>query len=105
MYVVFSVREDKLNSDYFQAWMSTNEAKQRILNSTQGSVRDSVGFDSLCGFPFLLPSIVEQQQIAKVLSTVDREIETWQQEFAHLKQEKKALMQQLLTGKKRVVIT
>lgn len=51
---------------------------------------------------FKLPSLPEQQQIASILSSADREIELFQQKIEHLKQEKKALMQQLLTGKRRV---
>ncbi|HGS4987953.1 TPA: restriction endonuclease subunit S [Vibrio cholerae] len=104
MYVVFSVNEKLLNSDYFMNWMSSNEAKQRISGSTQGSVRDSVGFDSLCGFPFKLPPMAEQQKIAIVLSTADQEIAVLQQKLDALKQEKKALMQQLLMGKRRVLV-
>lgn len=104
MYVVFTVNEQLLNSDYFMNWMSSNEAKQRISGSTQGSVRDSVGFDSLCGFPFKLPPMAEQQKIAAVLSSADQEITALQQKLDALKQEKKALMQQLLTGKRRVQI-
>jgi len=50
------------------------------------------------------PSVKEQQQITSVLSSADQETETWQKELAHLKQEKKALMQQLLTGKRRVKV-
>ncbi len=47
-------------------------------------------------------SASEQQKIASVLSSADQEIDTLQQKLTHLKQEKKALMQQLLTGKRRV---
>lgn len=104
MYVVFSVNEKLLNSNYFMNWMSSNEAKQRISGSTQGSVRDSVGFDSLCGFPFKLPPMEEQHKIAAVLCTADQEISALQQKLDALKQEKKALMQQLLTGKRRVKV-
>lgn len=50
------------------------------------------------------PSFEEQQKIAAVLSTADQEISALQQKLDALKQEKKALMQQLLTGKRRVVI-
>ncbi|MGJ5646452.1 restriction endonuclease subunit S [Morganella morganii] len=49
-----------------------------------------------------LPSPPEQQKIASVLSNADKEIELLEQQLADLKQEKKALMQQLLTGKRRV---
>jgi type I restriction enzyme S subunit len=50
------------------------------------------------------PSIIEQRKIASVLSNADRESELLEQQLADLKQEKKALMQQLLTGKRRVKV-
>lgn len=46
----------------------------------------------------------EQQKIATVLSAADNEIITHKTQLAALKQQKTALMQQLLTGKKRVQI-
>ena len=104
MYVVFSITSEKLDSDFFLYWMKSNEAKQRINNSTQGSVRDSVGFDAISSFALKLPKIQEQRKIAKVLSLADQEIETLQKKLDYLKQEKKALMQQLLTGKRRVKV-
>jgi type I restriction enzyme S subunit len=51
-----------------------------------------------------LPTFSEQQKIANVLTNADKEIELLEQQLADLKQEKKALMQQLLTGKRRVKI-
>ena len=104
MYVVFSIKSENLDSDFFLYWMKSNEAKQRINNSTQGSVRDSVGFDAISSFVLKLPEIQEQRKIAKVLSFSDQEIETLQKKLNCLKQEKKALMQQLLTGKRRVKV-
>lgn len=47
-------------------------------------------------------SLAEQQKIAQVLSTADAEIANLQAQLDKLKLEKKALMQQLLTGKRRV---
>ncbi|MDZ9520041.1 restriction endonuclease subunit S, partial [Escherichia coli] len=41
---------------------------------------------------------------ADVLSAADAEITTLQKKLACLKEEKKALMQQLLTGKRRVKV-
>ncbi|MGP5009567.1 restriction endonuclease subunit S [Psychrobacter glacincola] len=52
----------------------------------------------------LIPPLPEQQKIATVLINVDKEIELLEQQLADLQQEKKALMQVLLTGKKRVVV-
>lgn len=51
-----------------------------------------------------VPTYIEQQKIATVLTNADKEIELLEQQLADLQQEKKALMQVLLTGKKRVVV-
>ena len=52
-----------------------------------------------------IPSdISEQKAIANILETQDKEIELLEQKLENLKQEKKALMQQLLTGKTRVKV-
>ncbi len=51
-----------------------------------------------------LPPLKEQQKIASVLSAADKEIEVLHYKLDCLKQEKKALMQQLLTGKRRVKV-
>lgn len=102
MYVVFSLNEEKINTDFFYNWMQSNEAKQRIKNSTQGSVRDSVSFDALGSFSIMLPTLDEQVKIASVLNIADEEILAIQTRLDLLREEKKALMQQLLTGKKRV---
>ncbi|MEZ9971085.1 restriction endonuclease subunit S [Vibrio lentus] len=58
-------------------------------------------------FKVKLPLITlrEQQKIASVLTAADKEIELLEAKLAHLKQEKKALMQQLLIGKRRVKVT
>lgn len=51
-----------------------------------------------------LPTLEEQQKIATVLSNADKEVELLEKQLSDLKQEKKALMQQMLTGKRRVKI-
>lgn len=54
------------------------------------------------GLMFGIPSFEEQTAIAQVLTAADREIELAQQKLELLRQQKRGLMQQLLTGKKRV---
>jgi len=51
-----------------------------------------------------LPNIAEQRKIAEFLVNCDQEITLLQQKLAILRQQKKGLMQQLLTGKIRVKI-
>lgn len=49
-----------------------------------------------------IPSLGEQRAIAEVLTAADREIELATQNLTALRSQKRALMQQLLTGKKQV---
>ena len=51
-----------------------------------------------------LPSINEQKRIAAVLNVCDREIELLQKQLAALKEQKRGLMQKLLTGEIRVKV-
>lgn len=64
----------------------------------------SISTADLKGFKVKVPSLGEQQKIASALTTADRDIEVLEAKLSHLKQEKKALMQQLLTGKRRVQV-
>ena len=71
---------------------------------TSGSGVPRIVLKDFKGIQIALPSIKEQQKIATVLTNADKEIELLEQQLADLQQEKKALMQVLLTGKKRVVV-
>ncbi|MGP5527017.1 restriction endonuclease subunit S, partial [Psychrobacter celer] len=50
-----------------------------------------------------VPPLPEQRKIAKILTTWDKAIDTTERLIDNSKQQKKALMQQLLTGKKRLL--
>ena len=52
----------------------------------------------------LVPSLAEQKSIASVLNSASAEIETLKIQLGLLNQEKSALMQQLLTGERRVQV-
>jgi type I restriction enzyme S subunit len=71
---------------------------------TSGSGVPRIILKDFKGIHLKIPTIAEQQKISLVLINADNEIELLEQQLADLKQEKKALMQQLLTGKRRVKI-
>jgi type I restriction enzyme S subunit len=82
---------------------------QRYLSHIKAITKPAVNQASFTtkdfgNFTFKIPSLLEQQKIASVLNNSDKEIELLEQQLADLKQEKKALMQQLLTGKRRVKV-
>lgn len=64
----------------------------------------SINQSDLSRFKIKFPPLPEQQKIAAVLTAADNEIDLLQKKLAFLKQEKAALMQQLLTGKRRVKV-
>jgi type I restriction enzyme S subunit len=51
----------------------------------------------------LIPPLKEQQKIAEIISTWDQAISATEKLLENSQQQKKALMQQLLTGKKRLL--
>ncbi|EII3093920.1 restriction endonuclease subunit S [Vibrio cholerae] len=69
-----------------------------------GSAQPQIVGKAIKSVKFVIPELVEQQKIASVLTAADKDIELLQAKLAHLKEEKKALMQQLLTGKRRVKV-
>lgn len=76
--------------------------KDKIKLQGQQGTQANLNAGMVKDFTIYLPSIQEQQKIAHVLNTADQEIETLQSQLDSLKQEKKALMQALLNGKRRV---
>ncbi|EKP0308028.1 restriction endonuclease subunit S [Aeromonas veronii] len=101
------LRANKLSSPLYLYYM-TNTSEFRIKGEAnmQGSAgQKRVTTDYLKSLKVTVPKQVEEQQkIAVVISTADQGITVLQQKLAALKQEKKALMQQLLTGKRRVKV-
>lgn len=67
-----------------------------------GSNYPAINSSEVSKLKILKPSLEEQQKIAAALTNADKEIELLEQQLADLQQEKKALMQVLLTGKVRV---
>ncbi|KKB34135.1 Type I restriction-modification system, specificity subunit S [Bacillus thermotolerans] len=77
--------------------------KQMISASARTGI-PKVNREELERFRFILPPFKEQQKIAEILSTVDDQIESYEQEKEKYVELKKGLMQQLLTGKIRVTV-
>ena len=106
IYVVFKANPKLINNVYLYALLKTEHYRQIFCAATNASVdrRGSLRWKEFSAIRIPLPPLEEQQKIATVLTNADKEIELLEQQLADLQQEKKALMQVLLTGKKRVVI-
>lgn len=102
MYVVFGLDDAKINSDYFLHWLDSHEARVRIKNSAQGSVRETVSFTEFAAISIPLPNSGKQAAIACYLNELRKEISTLGTYAQKLKTQKRGLMQKLLTGQWRV---
>lgn len=71
---------------------------------SQGLVSDTwnLKFSHFAKIKIKIPCIQEQRGIAEVLEKADQQIEAIQRQLSALREEKAALMSQLLTGKRRV---
>jgi len=104
MYVVFEADKLKINTDFLYYQLKSSWFTRHIPMFVQGSVRDSLSFDGLCGMKFFIPHLQEQVAIAEVLQSADKEIQLLKDKTERLREQKKGLMQVLLTGKKRLKI-
>jgi type I restriction enzyme S subunit len=86
--------------------LKTDRYRQVFAAATNGSVdrRGSLRWKAFSLIRVPVPELDEQQAIMSVLETAIREEQLARQSLAHLQTEKRALMQQLLTGKRTVKI-
>lgn len=104
IYVVARPDSQKVNADYLYALLKTDHYRQIFSAATNASVdrRGSLRWKEFSQIHVPLPPLSEQSQIAEVLNLATKEITKLETDIDLLKQEKKALMQQLLTGMRRV---
>ena len=77
--------------------------QEQVKQEASTQAQPSLSLKQVGDFNIILPSLVEQKKIAQVLSTWDKAIVVTEKLLANSQQQKKALMQQLLTGKKRLL--
>ncbi|XQL52982.1 restriction endonuclease subunit S [Escherichia coli] len=77
--------------------------RSQVVKLGQGAIRANIGQKDLARVCILVPPLAEQKKIAQILSTWDKAISVTEKLLTNSQQQKKALMQQLLTGKKRLL--
>ena len=109
VYICFrSKNETLIDGNFYQYFFANHgldqQLKKIITSGARGDGLLNVDCKDFFSLQIPYPSTKEQCSIAQILTTVDQEIEKEKQKLEALKQQKKGLMQQLLTGKKRVII-
>lgn len=95
----------KVSGDYIYQYIFSAHVTGQIDSLVVGSNYPAINSSDVSGLKVYCPAFEEQQKIASVLTAADKEIEFLEAKLVHLKEEKKALMQQLLTGKRRVKVS
>lgn len=104
IYIVFSVT-DSVDSFFLHRLLKLDCYKNIFATETCSSVdrRGSLRWPAFSEVEVSLPDIVEQREVAKVLSDMDTEIEKLEKKLSEYQKIKQGMMQELLTGRIRLI--
>jgi type I restriction enzyme S subunit len=97
---VLKITSDTVNDDYLVYILNFIDIRPYIVGSAQPKLNQS----DAKKIKVPLPPLEEQQKIAEILSTVDKKLELEKKRKEKLERIKKGLMNDLLTGKRRVKV-
>ena len=93
----------RTNENKFYLFYLLDHLKQNVINSFLQGGQGNLSSKIINELNVKLPSLSEQTAIAEILATADRELQLQKEKLVQLQQQKKGLMQVLLTGKKRLL--
>jgi type I restriction enzyme S subunit len=101
-YIVLKPKK-KINDEFYKQYYKSYEFIGRLATAVIG-IRDGkqISYDDYCTVKIPYPSFEEQTAIAQVLQAADKEIQLLNAKTAKLREQKKGMMQVLLTGKVRI---
>ena len=93
-----------LDIKYFNLWSQMPIFYHQTFISSFGVHIEKMTFDldTFMSFSMPLPPIKEQHSIVAIIESTNKEIELANEKLSNLQSQKRGLMQQLLTGKKRI---
>ena len=94
--------KNEVSKDYVYYFLTSDIIQKYFTNEVTGSTIRNLSLGTIKQTPTPLPPLAEQRKIAEILSVWDHAIEVVEKLIANAKAQKKALMQTLLTGKKRL---
>ena len=106
-YKVFEIHNPEISATFMKSFVRSEIMLQCLIGSSvvgASIVRRNLDRETLDEWSFRLPLLEEQTAIAQVLQAADKEISLLKAKAVKLREQKKGLMQQLLTGKVRLKI-
>ena len=106
MYTVFKT-DKSINDFFFFKLLKSHHLVFQYNARMEGSIdrRGGLRWEAFSIIKICIPEFEEQTAIAQVLQNGDKEIQVLKRKMEKLKEQKKGLMQVLLTGKKRLTVT
>ena len=108
LYICFALKGETTNIDFFEQYCESGILNKELVKVANEGGRAhgllNVTPSDFFNMHMSVPSINEQNAIASVLVNADKEIKIQKQKLAAMQEQKKGLMQVLLTGKRRIAI-
>lgn len=104
LYTVFKMTAN-YNIDFYELYFKSNIWNRQAYNIANFGARFdrmNITDSDFFNMPIPVPPLAEQEKIAEILSLWDKAIEHTKELIAYKEKQKKGLMQNLLTGKKRL---
>ena len=92
-----------VDSLFMSYWFRSSEGRNLMSTLAQGSTRYNLSKENMMKSTILIPKKDEQTAIAKILDLMDNEISALETKKAKYESIKKGMMQELLTGRIRLV--
>ncbi|MEG4859907.1 restriction endonuclease subunit S [Microcoleus sp. K1-B6] len=101
----FKINFDRkaIDKNYLIGYLNLDKTQKLILAKAGTSTIPDLNHNDFYSIPIPLPTLSEQKAIAQVLSDMDAEIEALEQKCDKYKAIKQGMMQELLTGRTRLV--
>lgn len=108
LYICFKLKNlSTINIDFFEQYCESGIFNKELVKIANEGGRAhgllNVTPTDFFNMQMKIPNLEEQNAIATVLVNADKEIELVNEKLASLQSQKRGLMQQLLTGKKRII--
>ena len=97
------LRSKKLIPLFLGYYLNTGPINRQKASKGQGDAVVHIGAGALADVQCVLPCITEQTAIAAILSDMDTEIAALEARLSKARQIKQGMMQELLTGRTRLV--
>ena len=95
--------KDFINNKFMKYMLMSDGVQRQLETLSTGTTAKGINQKNLARVYVKIPMIKEQEKIASILFKIDEKIEEYQNKKQKLEEIKKGLMQQLLTGKIRVL--